>query len=917
MKLKKVGTKKPKLRKVSRKLPFSINLSCDFVGNFPHNPIMRDYYIITERWQLKEFQKEIMKQSAFAFDTETNTLEVLSDNKDFKCVGLSFSWGESNNYYIPIGHVREEDIDNQLYPDIVIDVLQQVFSQTNVLIFGWNIKYDLHVLLRLGIKVATKNVFDGMLASWLCNENTPNGLKENTTEKLGIAQTHFKEATATVPNNVKKEFGYSANSKVTFDLVLIKDGAKYACDDAFYTWCNCIGFQKELVTEKMDKIYYKMYIPFLFVLLEMEEKGVTVDVARLEQMGKDMENDLEELRYKIYDLAGVEFNINSNQQKSELLFGFEKERKPLVLSKLPKYIQKAFNEEDKDLLEEKGYEILGNKLYKKNDSKVLKYSFHFKPTSTTASGNPSTDSDSIWRLSRKNYSNNKRKQQGVKMCEYMLDYAKLGKLKTAFVDGILDKLYADGKAHPSFNQIGTSSGRLSCIAKDSLIKCVGEDKCIQDVKVGDLVYCYDERGNLQIKKVLNVFNRGVKKCVSLNWSSQGTHEFGNLICTPDHKILNHNLEWVRADSLSPKSKVVHLRRNLGERPRLYGYNKFYKQEQVVIKNLYFNCYDENICIHHKDGIKYNNLIENLTLMTRKEHTRLHSKELVKQGRIKTDQLRVPHKVLSGKEHPMYKEVSKEQLEKLVREYKGRIRNIPMDFNTFKKKCKEVGFDYKKVASEYQIKYKEVSDEDFINAFYECRGVPSAIQKKLGIGRVKVKKTIEKLDLCFNHKIISVTDVGERQVYDLEVEDCHNFIANEICVHNCSNPNLQQLPKAEEDDKYQIRSVFIGSLYGISKDGSMTEIKGESYNVGDTFKQDGKEYEVKRKQIIAIDYHNLEMVCLTHFSGDKNLSTMFANDDDAHGSTAVNMFNLDCTPVECKKKYPHLRQASKTINFLNQ
>lgn len=43
--------------------------------------------------------------------------------------------------------------------------------------------------------------------------------------------------------------------------------------------------------------------------------------------------------------------------------------------------------------------------------------------------------------------------------------------------------------------------------------------------------------------------------------------------------------------------------------------------------------------------------------------------------------------------------------------------------------------------------------------------------------------------------------------------------------------------------------------------------------------------------------------------------MFANDDDAHGSTAVNMFNLDCTPVEAKKKYPHLRQAAKTINFM--
>lgn len=36
---------------------------------------------------------------------------------------------------------------------------------------------------------------------------------------------------------------------------------------------------------------------------------------------------------------------------------------------------------------------------------------------------------------------------------------------------------------------------------------------------------------------------------------------------------------------------------------------------------------------------------------------------------------------------------------------------------------------------------------------------------------------------------------------------------------------------------------------------------------------------------------------------------------AHGSTAVNMFALDCDPDECKKYYHALRQVAKTINFL--
>lgn len=49
-----------------------------------------------------------------------------------------------------------------------------------------------------------------------------------------------------------------------------------------------------------------------------------------------------------------------------------------------------------------------------------------------------------------------------------------------------------------------------------------------------------------------------------------------------------------------------------------------------------------------------------------------------------------------------------------------------------------------------------------------------------------------------HMLLSREDAGVQHVYDLEVEDTHCFIANEICVHNCSDPNLQNIPSRNRE-----------------------------------------------------------------------------------------------------------------------
>lgn len=505
--------------------------------------------------KLKRLALKMQDLSEFAFDTETNTLRVTGINDNFMCVGISISWGDYNNYYIPMHHRRHEDYKRNIPENMVVKYLKPVFEREDIRVIGHNLKFDMHVMSRLGIHIQTKDLFDTMVASWLCDENTPNGLKENTQTLLGIDQTHFNEVTNEVPKEIKKEFGYKANQKVTFDLVLIDDGSPYALDDAFYTWNLYLIFLDKLEEEGMLKIFNKLYKPFLRTLYTMEERGVTIDIEALSNMKTEIEEDIENLEYEMQDIAGVQFNAGSTQQLGELLFGYVPDKK---LKKEPDYT-----------------------------SPLLENSFGLKAISTTESGAPQVNANTLLKLSKQSYKKNKRKQEGVDFCNLLLDYKKLAKLKSAFIDGMFEQLYDDSKVHPNFNIIGTDSGRISC----------------------------------------------------------------------------------------------------------------------------------------------------------------------------------------------------------------------------------------------------------------------------------------------------------------------------------SSPNLQQLPKADEEDKYQIRSLFIGSEYLEDEDGNYV------CEVTDANDVDFEYCNVKRKKIVAGDFSNLEMRVLAHFSEDKNLLEMFANDSDTHGSTAVNMFELDCTPEEVKKKYPHLRQAAKVINFL--
>lgn len=157
----------------------------------------------------------------------------------------------------------------------------------------------------------------------------------------------------------------------------------------------------------LSKKVYELEKKLLPVLEKMEKAGIKLNIGFLKKLSKKLDARLQELEKKIYRLAGIQFNINSSQQLSEILF--------------------------------KKLKILTDGLKK------------------TPGGVISTAASELQKLKGKH--NLACRQAGI--IDLILEYRELMKLKTTYVDA-LPKLVDDkNRVHTTYHQLGTTTGRLS------------------------------------------------------------------------------------------------------------------------------------------------------------------------------------------------------------------------------------------------------------------------------------------------------------------------------------------------------------------------------------------------------------------------------------------------------------------------
>lgn len=177
--------------------------------------------------------------------------------------------------------------------------------------------------------------------------------------------------------------------------------AEYAAADAEVTLRLMPLLREALQERNALRLLEEVEMPLVTVLAEMEMRGVRVDVPFLREFGENLQRRMAELEEEVYRLVGKRFNLNSPQQLSEALF-----------------------------------EHLG--LVPPDRGR------------RTQSGHYSTSAEVLEALRGRH-----------PVIEHILEHRELAKLKSTYVDGLLEAVDEAGRVHTSYSQTAVVTGRLS------------------------------------------------------------------------------------------------------------------------------------------------------------------------------------------------------------------------------------------------------------------------------------------------------------------------------------------------------------------------------------------------------------------------------------------------------------------------
>ena len=262
------------------------------IENTPH-----DYRLIQTDEEIKNLIAELNKFVEISFDTETTHIDANCAD----LVGLSFAVKPGEGWYVPCPDNKEQTL-------AILEKFKPLFEDESKMWIGQNLKYDLLMLKWYGYTLKG-NIFDTMLAHYVTEPEGKRNMDLLSAKYLGYA-----------PVSITSLIGKKGKSQGTMRDVSIEDAKEYAVEDADITLQLKNTFLPSLKIKEVEKVFYEVENPLVKVLTDMEFEGIKVDMDFLTSYSKELDIEAKIAEEKVYELAGVRFNLASPKQLGEVLF---------------------------------------------------------------------------------------------------------------------------------------------------------------------------------------------------------------------------------------------------------------------------------------------------------------------------------------------------------------------------------------------------------------------------------------------------------------------------------------------------------------------------------------------------------------------------------------------------------------------
>ena len=347
-------------------------------ASFAHLADMEHDYTLCDTVDKVDALATILSQSdCFAFDTETTGLETWRD----ALVGIGFATAPGKAWYVPVsGMGVDSDFGKK-----ALERLAPVFQRQDILKVGHNLKFDFAVLRHAGIEVAPP-FSDTMLAHYVLDPTERHGMDTLAKSLLGYE-----------PIPIESLIG--DKGEITMDCVELDRLCQYCAEDADVTLRLHAKLMPLIHEADAGRVLQECENDLIPVILDMEAEGVRIDEGALHRYSAELALEIQDLEQKIYDAAGIRFNIASPKQLGHVLF-----------------------------------EKLG-----------------LPPSGKTATGQWETSEGVLAELKGQH-----------EVIDLILEYRLCTKLKNTYVDKLPSHVRPEtGRVHTTFNQALTETGRLS------------------------------------------------------------------------------------------------------------------------------------------------------------------------------------------------------------------------------------------------------------------------------------------------------------------------------------------------------------------------------------------------------------------------------------------------------------------------